>query len=198
MIKRMMALIWISFICLSLSVPADATTPENIKDALNKDLSHWQQQMQTLTTHSKQATQTNTLSDDKTTSSYLGDGYAKYNINVSSYSASQNTYVSSTNNSVLRFTGYVFLVEGKSGSTALAFADDPSDYKKITGLASSENFSDADFKIPMAKAKQFVGFNASSKLIYDEAHRIIALVTTTDQGEKVALLEASSPLGLKK
>ncbi len=197
MLIRLIALLLISFVCLPLSAEASSNLPQDVKESINKDFANWQTQLQTLTNDSTTDTQKNTLSGEKKLSS-LGAGYAKYNINLSSSSVSQNTYITSSNKNLLRFTGYVFLVEGINGSNALAFTEDTGNRQEIIGLASSEDFSDADFKIPIEKAKQLVGFNSSSKLIYDEGHRTIALVTITDQGEKVAVLQDSSPLGLKR
>jgi len=179
------------------TVQASSTVPKDIQDALSRDLENWQTQLQLLLNDSTKDIQKNKIMSEKSPPNYLGEGYAIYSIYLSS-SLPSNTYITSTNENLLRFTGYLFSVESAAGSIALAFTDHTSDNRKIIRLASSDNFSDNDFKLPMQKAQQLVGFNASSKLIYDEGHRTVALVTITDQGEQVAMLKDSSPLDLKQ
>ncbi|WP_322923016.1 hypothetical protein [Paenibacillus campi] len=195
MFKKLLFATLIGLLTLPLSVFA-SSVPEDVQENLQQNVSQWIPSLQRLTENST-TYNTQSLSDKEENQDHLGDGYAVYDIDLRR-SATQSTYTAESDQDVLRFKGYMFIVEGQHGSKALAFAYSPPNYTEITRISSSENFSDADFKIPMAKAKQRIGFNATSKLLYDLAHQTIALVTTTDQGEHVALLQDSMLLGLKK
>ncbi len=190
-------IIFILLILISPSSMSASPIPDSLNKSLNSDLQNQRQQIDILLNQDEPKHSLHTA-NETSTKYQLGDGYETYTIYLPSNVASENLEFSSTDASLLRSVGYLFLIEKASLSVALAFTDNNSKNEEIIGVASSEDFSDADFKIPMEKAKQLVGFNSSSKLIYDEGHRTIALVAITDQGEKVAMLQDSSPLGLKR
>ncbi len=194
MLKKLMILTLIGILTLPLSISA-SSVPQDVEENLQQNLSTWIPSLQRLT-NDQAETNKQGLAAKNEAEDHLGEGYAVYDIDLRN-SVTKDTYPLSPED-MLRFKGYMFTVEGQNGSKALAFAYSPPNYTEITRISSSEEFSDADFKIPMEKAKKLVGFNTTSKLLYDLAHQTIALVTTTDKGQQVALLEDSMLLGLKK
>ncbi len=180
----------ISLMFISNSSSFASSVPDKVRTAIERD---WQNQQQSISIFLNQEQPEQALHTDYNDKNVLGDGYAIYSLK--NLATVQNDAYTAN---VLQFSGYVFNVEDQNGSKALAYAKQPPHYDTITHLASDPNFSDQSFKIPLEQAKQKIGYTSESKLINDEPHHIIALVTAKDGLEQLIFIEDSMLLNMKK
>ncbi|MFD1886226.1 hypothetical protein [Paenibacillus wenxiniae] len=167
-----------------------ASVPDEVRAAVERDLQNQQQSISILLNQEQSG---QTIHTNRNTKNRLGDGYATYSLkNLAT--VQHDAYA----DDVLQFSGYVFIVEDQTGSRALAYAGQAPDYSTITQVASDPNFSDQSFKIPLEKAKQWIGYTSESKLIHDEPHHIVALVTPKDGLEQVIFVENSMLLNMQQ
>ncbi|WP_322903379.1 hypothetical protein [Paenibacillus campi] len=184
MLQKSALLIVILCSCLVFPISIFASSvPESVRQSINNELQKQQQEINTfLNQDQQQATEKN-----HNQAYQLGDGYPVYIIKnattVPNDAHSANA---------LQFSGYLFIIEGEHGSKALAFAEQAPDYNTITQLSTEQHFADSNFKLPLEQAKKSIGYHSHSKLIYDPAHQVIALVTVKDRLEQVALVKNST------
>ncbi len=188
MLKRAtILLITALFIIFPLTSISAASVPEDIRKSINEELQNQKQEIN-IFLNQDQPQQNINATNDISTENHLGDGYPLYTIKNASQVKEDNQATNS-----LTFSGYLFLIEDDQGhSKALAFADKAPNYNEITQVSSEAEFSDANFSDPLEKAKNLIGYNKDSKLIYDSAHQVIALVTSKDNIEQVALVKNST------
>lgn len=181
MFKKVMLL---TMILLLIPISAFASSiPSGIKESIQEDLQNQKKELDILTKNSKNNSITSNGTNEKTE---LGDGYSVYMINTSNQVKKDAYSESSSLDKFLQFNGYLFVVEGNNGSKAMAFADRAPDYNEITQFS-----TDTDFADQIEKAKSLIGYNKGSKVIYDGANQIVALVTKKNDVQKVAVLKDS-------
>jgi hypothetical protein len=164
---------------LSLSLPVFAqSVPEDIESAITQDLKKSEKQISKLINMDKN---TKSIQSDSMNPSIEGS-YPVYFLSVNS-----DTYTPDLNN-YLNFDGYLFEVADESGSNlGLAFTDESVNYSEIVQMS-----TDTDFSSQIATAKTLVGYTENSKLIYDLAYRVVALVTPQEDAVKVVMLRDSN------
>ncbi|MDP4096346.1 hypothetical protein OIN60_06135 [Paenibacillus sp. P96] len=154
---------------LSLSLPVFAqSVSEDIESAITQDLKKSEKQISKI--------QSNSMNPS------IEGSYPVYFLSVNS-----DTYTPDLDN-YLNFDGYLFEVADDGGSNlGLAFTDESVNYSEIVQMSTDTNFSSQ-----MAKAKTLVEYSENSKLIYDMAYRVVALVTPEEDSVKVVMLRDSA------
>ncbi|WDF51388.1 hypothetical protein PQ460_02700 [Paenibacillus sp. KACC 21273] len=176
--------ILLTMILLLIPISAFASSiPSSIEGAIKEDLKNQKTELDILIKNSKNNSIVNKGTDQKTE---LGDGYSVYMINTANHVKNDVYNKSSSLDNFLQFNGYLFVIESNNRSKAIAFADRAPDYNEITQFS-----TDTDFANQIKKAKSLIGYNKDSKVLYDGANQIVALVTKKDTVEKVALLKDS-------
>lgn len=181
MFKKVILLTMI-LLLIPISVFA-SSIPSGIEGAIKEELKEQKTELDILTKNSKNNGIASKETDEKTE---LGDGYSVYMINTTNQVKNDVYDKSSSLDNFLQFNGYLFVVEGNNGSKAIAFADRAPDYDEITQFS-----TDTDFAEQIEKAKSLIGYNKDSKVLYDGANQIVALITKKDGVQKVTLLKDS-------
>lgn len=154
---------------LSLSLPVFAqSVPEDIESAITQDLKKSEKQISEI--------QSGNMNPS------IEGSYPVYFLSVNA-----DTYTPDLDN-YLNFDGYLFEVADDGGSNlGIAFTDKSVNYSEIVQMS-----TDTDFSSQMATAKTLVDYTENSKLIYDMAYRVVALVTPEEDSVKVVMLRDSS------
>ncbi|MNW31950.1 hypothetical protein D3C74_88790 [compost metagenome] len=178
MLKKFLTFSICCVFSLSLCLPVLAqTVPSDVENAIKQDLEKSEKKISKLINMdtNKKSIQADNLNPS------LEASYPIYFLTVDS-----DTYNSDIDNN-LEFNGYLFEVAAEDGSNiGVAFTDKSVNYSEIVQMSTDTNFSSQ-----MAEAKTLVGYNENSRLIYDLAYRVVALVTPQEDSVKVALLRDS-------
>lgn len=171
------------FLLLIPKLTFASSIPSGIERSIKEELQEQKTELDLLTKNSKNNSIASKGTEQQTE---LGNGYSVYMINTANHVKNDVYDKSSSLDDSLQFNGYLFVIEGNKGSKAIAFADRAPDYDKITQFS-----TDTDFADQIEEAKNLIGYNKNSKVLYDGANQIVALVTKKDEVQKVVLLKDS-------
>ncbi|MEK5086932.1 LPXTG cell wall anchor domain-containing protein [Paenibacillus sp. FSL M8-0228] len=168
-------IIGIAFSCILLfpiTVLAANEVPKEVEQSIEKDLGNFKDDIRKNTGFKI----TTTKEAENLT---LDEGFKVYTVNSKAVRSGNTDRA----NDILKSKGYLFSIKSGQQNNGIVFSEDG---KRIRSA-----YSDLEFPSQFEEAKKLIGYDESSKLIYDDRLATVALISDIDGKEVVVPLRES-------